>query len=294
MNADGPVYFSNKRMLEHLPGMKMVGVGLLYRAVKEGETLPERDFWQEYTWHTLDPQDARGDYTAEAILADYHFARGRDYLAAGAAEDGIAEFKRALGIGGENKESLNNVASACAEYGQMDVAERYFLRALELDPEYRLALVNVGKLCMQQGQYERALARFRQYLEESAGNPEVNWLTIECLKRLGRVNDALGRLEMLAEVAPSDERVWREMGLLYLNEKGDFDTARHMFARSIELNPDQPELSMIVARPQDAAAFRPDMPGVSPQLPGSVPALPDIMPSLPQAPVPQLPFIPEP
>jgi len=169
------------------------------------------------------------------------------------------------------------------------------LRALELDPEYRLALVNVGKLCMQQGQYERALARFRQYLEESAGNPEVNWLTIECLKRLGRVDDALGRLEMLAEVAPSDERVWREMGLLYLNEKGDLDTARHMFARSLEINPDQPELSMLVDQPQDPLQqFRPDIPGVSPQLPGSVPALPDIMPYLPQAPVPELRFVPAP
>jgi hypothetical protein len=71
----------------------------------------------DYEWHSLDTEEARGELTAEMVLSDYHFARGRDLLEAGQEEAGIGQFDLALDIGGENKESLNNVGSAAAEGG---------------------------------------------------------------------------------------------------------------------------------------------------------------------------------
>jgi len=99
---------------------------------------------------------------------------------------------------------------------------------------------------------------------------------------------------MGSQIATSGDKVVQETGIYISTIWGNFDTARHMFARSLKINPDQPELNMLVDRPQDAMEFRPDMPGAIPQLPSSTPVLPDIVPSLPQAPVPQLPFVPEP
>ena len=143
----------------------------------------------------------------------------------------------------------------------------------------------MGKLCMQMGRWEQAAARFNRLLESVPRDHEANWLMVRCLKNMGRVDDAVGRLEMLAEIAPNDDKVWREMGMIYLNEKGDMDTAREMFARSLSLNPDQPELTFLIGQLQYPQQSRPQLPGFTPPMPGAeLPLLPDVRPMLPQIP----------
>jgi len=239
-----------------------------------------RDFWKEYSWHTLDEADTRGDLTAEFVLADYNFGRGRYYLARGEIDEGLKAFEKSLKIAGTNKETLSNLASACAEHGQYDSAAQYYTRALELDPDYEIALRNLGKLCMQTQKYDQALERLEDLVEKLPSDYEANWIMSRCLKNLGRVDDALAQLQKLSEIAPESDDVFREMGMIYFNEKRDIETARTMFARSLSLNSNQPELAILMTQ-QPHRMQPPRMPGLLPPMPEpALPQLPEI-PTLP-------------
>jgi len=77
----------------------------------------------------------------------------------------------------------------------------------------------------------------------------------------------------------SDE-IFREMGMIYFNEKQDMVTARTMFARSLSLNPNQPGIAMLMTQ-QPHRMEVPPMPGLL--LPMPEPALPQLpeIPTLP-------------
>ena len=279
-HSDRPVYFSKKRPLSKLPGRDMMNAGLLYRVVQEGEEVVLKDYWKEYTWHTLDEADTRGDLTAEFVLADYNFGRGREHLAKGDIDEGLKEFEKTLSIVGEGKETFNNLASSCAEHGQYDAAANYYTRALELDPDYEIALRNLGKLCMQMEKYDQALERVERLVEKLPKDYEANWIMARCLKSLGRVDDALAQLQKLAEIAPESDQVFREMGMIYLNEKRDIQTARRMFAKSLSLNANQPELAILMTQ-QPRRMEGPQMPSLLPPMPEpALPQLPEV-PTLP-------------
>jgi tetratricopeptide (TPR) repeat protein len=101
------------------------------------------------------------------------------------------------------------------------------------------------------------------------------------LEKLGKPDEALEKLQILAQIAPKDDKVFRELGMILLNQKGDRQGASRMFARSLALNPNQPELTML-ARQQNAKVGASDNPmeGLAP--PGV--QLPDLGPKLPEIP----------
>jgi hypothetical protein len=84
-------------------------------------------------------------------------------------------------------------------------------------------------------------------------------------------------LQKLSEIAPESDEIFREMGMIYFNEKQDMETARRMFARSLSLNPNQPGIAMLMTQ-QPQRVEGPQMPG--------------LFPAIPEAPLPQLPEVP--
>ena len=289
-NTDRPVYFTKKRAFPALPGATLANRGLVYRVVRPGEELAGRDYWSEYVWHTLDPNDTRGEFTAELVLGDYHYALGRHLLESGEADKGLEHLARSLDITGETKEGLNNIASACAEHGQRGAAEEYYARALDLDREYVLALANLAKLRLQDGRPNEALPLGKRLLRISPGNPEAHRMVADCYTRIGLVDAALAQLHDLSRISPRDPKVFRDMGMLVLNHKNDPDAARALFGRSLELNPNQPDLVALASQPSAA------LPPLAPSSPWDRAATnPDIpLPSLPGPHMPQLPSLPQP
>jgi len=138
---------------------------------------------------------------------------------------------------------------------------------------------------MQTEQYEKALKLLERLVKKLPRDYEGHWLIAQCLKNLGRVDDALARLQELAEIAPQSDEVYREMGMIYLNQKRDRENARRMFARSLSLNPKQPDLAMLMTQQQGGIEAPAGMPELVPPMPG-------VPPALPQPPFPQIPGIP--
>ena len=283
-NTARPVYFTKKRDIEKPPGAKMVNYGLVYRVLRAGEELPAGPAWQEYEWHTLDRIDTRGELTAELIVADYHFARGRELLERGRGEEGLADFECAVAIAGEAKETLNNLGSACADHGQFDAAEQFFVRALAIDEDYVLSTGNLAKLRLRLDRPQEALPLCKRLVRLEPRNPEGYKMATDCLVRLGRIDQALNQLEELTKLTPEDPKVFREMGMLLLNYKNDLETAQRYFAQSLRLDPDQPDLVMLVNQSTEPRAALPtawDAKGLP------IPAPPIPLPKLPTIPQPQ-------
>ncbi len=220
----------------------------------------------------------------------------------------MAAFDTALRIGEDGKETLNNLGSVCAEYGQLGAAERYYMQALETDPEYGTSLRNLGKVYVQTGRYREALPLFERLLKKDPLEPEANWLAFTCLKGQGRIDEAIAQLGRM-DTFPGDyrgakspaspgftpsgvisrdkARIYRELGMIYLNEKRQPAMAQRYFMRSLSIDPEQPELQKVIAQLQS---------GTGPETGSNAPLMPeDLMPGLPGMPPPvPTPQVPQP
>lgn len=141
-----PLYMSVPPKLPQGVDARIVQAGLLYRLLRPGETMEERDYWAEYAWHSLNPGDARGDYTAELILYEIALAKGKERLRAGDTDAGLRFLEEALGHYGRDPVVLNNIGVICAKAGLYDAAETYFRDTLRLHPGQAAALRNLELL----------------------------------------------------------------------------------------------------------------------------------------------------
>ncbi|MCX5769254.1 MAG: DUF2723 domain-containing protein [Candidatus Hydrogenedentes bacterium] len=293
--GDRPVYFTRKRNLGGKSGAVMENAGLIYIARRPGESLEKRDFWSDYTWHTLDPHATRAEYTAEAVVSDYYFFHARAEFKKNHSEQGLRDLQVSLELAGKNKEALNNIGSACAEYGQLDPAADYFQQALELDPDYTLALENCAKVFMQKKEFAKALPILKRVVAIEPEKPANHWMMAQCQKETGAIEEALSTFIHLADMTPNDARVYREIGMRYLNNANQPELARRYFTKSLQLNPDQPDLMQMLADNRGLTAS-PSMPE-----PPNTPSLPDIpVPQVgngniapPTPPVPKTPSLPD-
>ncbi|HPO11875.1 MAG TPA: DUF2723 domain-containing protein [Candidatus Hydrogenedentes bacterium] len=157
-HTDRPVYFNEPPELPEESGIQFVQRGLVYQAVRAEETLPARDYWDEYRWHTLSERDIRGDNTAELIFAEVNMAQGKDYIAQGKEDDGLRLLYRATEIYGPDAALLNNAGTICARAGLYYNAHGFFAQALQADPHCETArrnLERVDALMREYGSYNR-------------------------------------------------------------------------------------------------------------------------------------------
>ena len=80
------------------------------------------------------------------------------------------EWRRALGLNGEHKAALYNLAVVLAMTGDARGAEEFYGKLLGLEPEHRDALYNLGNLKSRQGEHEAARALYRRLIDVDAEN----------------------------------------------------------------------------------------------------------------------------
>ena len=176
------IYTTTKRAI---PGVPAVNAGLLYRYAGPGVAFDQPPTWPAYRWHSLNAADAPGDWTAELILFDYHFARGRTLLDAGDTEQGLEEFDAAARVARLEKDCLNNLGSAAAEYGHLDAAISYLSAACTLDPEFLLGQRNLGRAYLKAGRFDEAIAQFDAILAREPGDQATLTLKRACETKQG-------------------------------------------------------------------------------------------------------------
>jgi len=174
LNSGRPVYSTAQR---RGAGIRAYNEGLLFRYAPAGTPVEPDSPWDRYTWRTVDESAFDDDWSAEVILSEYQFARGRAEFDAGRRAAGLNAFERAAAIAHENKDTLNNIGCAAAGYGLYDDARRYFEQACALDPEFHMARLNLGRAYMKQGGYARAKEQFDRVLAAAPDNAAAKALS---------------------------------------------------------------------------------------------------------------------
>jgi tetratricopeptide (TPR) repeat protein len=205
-----PVYYTTKRR-PPVSTASLVPAGLLYHLLPNHfEFEPPNPAIMDRYRNLSDPTVL--DLGAAHILCNRLFFKGLHALQQRRIDDALAEFRKCSEMGEGLKEVFNNLGSALAEHGQPAEALSYFEEAARLDRHYVMPRWNL----------------FRVY------------------QRLQRYDDAREMLENLIELTPEDHRPHREMGLLLAGPLASPQEALPYWQRSLELNPNQPDLRAAV------------------------------------------------
>ena len=152
--------------------------GLLYTYHPKDSTPPpaQNNFWDTYTWHTLNPDDTHGDWTAEVILYEYRIARARYLLNQDRFDEAMPLINEAAQLVHGNKESLYNLGLVLARENHLEEAKALFIQALQEDKQYVAALYNLALCYHKQGLSELALKYCNRLIDQEPDNPRFHQL----------------------------------------------------------------------------------------------------------------------
>lgn len=200
-----PVYHTAGISNAAYHGVKMVNRGIVQQMLFADEPATERDYWSTYTWRNsrggIRPPDPASDstdnipddFTAENIVAEYHFARARDLMACDEREQAARELECAISIADRHIPLLNNYGIYSGENGLIELAERCFRGVLDSDPRDQKALRNLGVVLGMKQDYAGARDAFQRLVDvhESKHGPD-HFVVAGSLTNLGSAHLALG------------------------------------------------------------------------------------------------------
>jgi tetratricopeptide (TPR) repeat protein len=106
-----------------------------------------------------------------------HFLVGWANRRLGRWEEGREAFEKALALGAEGVDSLNELSICLLELGRLDEARKALERALRLEPENVKVIVNLGALAVRQDRPREAAGFFRAALDIEPEDPAAKaWL----------------------------------------------------------------------------------------------------------------------
>lgn len=110
---------------------------------------------------------------AVELLSDAHFELGRIDAAKGDLSAAMARFEKALSINPNNEAVLQGQVQIFAGQKRYDEAGKVVERLLRLNPGSAGLLLSYGDLLFESGKQSLARARWRQALEQGAGDPQI-------------------------------------------------------------------------------------------------------------------------
>jgi tetratricopeptide (TPR) repeat protein len=273
-----------------MSGFELRTVGLLFEAVRSRAELENEEYheevWNRYRWRPETFDERHRDFSADMILADYHYARGRRELLFGRKSTALLELKKAEEYGFGIKEIHNNLGGALAEAGEPRAALGFLRHAIEVDPQYDLAILNVANCYFALGLYADGLPWFELALKLRPRNPLFELGRARGHKDRGELN--LARLLYLGLLwqAPRDEALKEEVRDFLTKTWGERGLKEMAFLENETRAPEKPSEEPASAEVEDllddfpypgvpthpsprghSGSMRPGRPGVLPRGP---------------------------
>ena len=126
-------------------------------------------------------------------------------------DEALAEYRTAISLDPRSVDALNGIARILIERGQFDEARHQLKRALEFDADNALTYASLATLSVKTGDFAGGLAYAARGLELNPGLYLCDLRAAQALRGLGRFDEAVGRLQRLAELAPGDALVKQEL-----------------------------------------------------------------------------------
>jgi tetratricopeptide (TPR) repeat protein len=127
-------------------------------------------------------------------------ALGASYDQLKRPKDAIAAYRRAADLEPGDLHTVDALAEALLNDGQLDEALKQFRNLLEADPENASALVHISEIQRRQGKYEDALATARKVRKLDPGNLEAGYNEGLLLDVLGRYDEAAQTYEKMVDL----------------------------------------------------------------------------------------------
>jgi tetratricopeptide (TPR) repeat protein len=208
-----PVYFTVKEALQS-PRFELVTAGLIFEARPRGEA-PDAavldELWSSYEWHAGTFEERCRDYTADMILADYHYARGRHEILFQRKAEALESFRRAAAHAWGVKEVLNNLGGHLAENGLADEAIPYLLAAWEVEPGYAVAGRNLAIAYRGADRYAEGLPWFLHAIENHPKDGVMLLAAARGARARGQIADAIAYYLRLERLGPKDPALYEEI-----------------------------------------------------------------------------------
>lgn len=204
--ARRPVYYTSKTRppVEHAA---FVPAGIVYHLLPDGMTFSGDGLLATCVYrNSAEPTVL--DHGAANILAEYEFFRGVAALGARNAPKARQHFATSWAYGDGIKELANNIGSALAEQRLESDAVPYFRSAAALDRMYVVPRWNLVRLHKSRSQWR----------------------------------DASVVLLEIIRATPDDPSAYRELGFLRWRHLGDAHGAVEVWERSLQLDPNQPQV----------------------------------------------------
>ena len=181
---------------------------------------------------------------AEALNADDYFLQndlGLTFYYKGKPDLAIDRYKKALALKKDYSPARNNLGNAYAEKREWDKAiEQYKMVAEDLiygTPQYPLS--NLGYAYYEKKDYRLSEKYFLEALDVKNDFSAALYGLGKTYLAMGRVTDAVTRLERAAQIAPDAPRVHFELGKAYTMNR-EYKKAYDAYQEVVKLDPNSP------------------------------------------------------
>ena len=170
------------------------------------------------------PTDVNGDGQQQGLreIANDISALGRDLLQAGRVKSAEVQFKKALGLVGDDVNAALGLGHCLHQLGRYAEALVLYDRLIRIAPQSAPAWNNRGNTLLELSRHADAADSFYRVLEINPALHDARVALASCLQALGQVDLALAACDMVLKAAPDHaEAHWNRSLLLLL--KGDYD-----------------------------------------------------------------------
>ena len=134
--------------------------------------------------------------------AESYFKLGNELRAAGAIDQAIARYTRAVALEPEHAEANNNLGAVLAARGDLEGAVVSFRRAVEVNPEFGGAHLNLGKALLAMGDLEGAVDHCREAVRLAPELAQAHLALGAALRLRGDAEAGLAEMRTAARLDP--------------------------------------------------------------------------------------------
>jgi tetratricopeptide (TPR) repeat protein len=250
-NQDRPIFFTERRDMTDLGGFLLVPEGLVFRIIREADSPKyqqkvSEEYWKRYRFRNFGDARAARDFSADMIIINYHYMRAQSYFQEGKTNQAIEELEKlkkpAESYGGIS----NNVGNMLAERGFLKEALSFYEKALYYDPDFLLATQNMAKAYLRMQDYKNCLKYLNRALQIKPNDFDTRIVFAQMYLGQKDFDNAIMELENLTIQFPHHFLPYRILGYIHLKDKKDANKAFQLFQKSLELNPNQPDLNSLL------------------------------------------------
>ncbi len=183
------------------------------------------------------PQDVRLDL----------IKAGNASLAAGANEEAIVKFTKAIQLNAEDEDAHFNLGIALTRTGKPLEAKKHYEKALEIVPDYEEVHNNLGNLLLVEGKTDEAIVHFLKVISSNPDNSNGHNNYGTALARVGKIPEAILSFSKAISLQNNhfDARV--NLANAYLSQKRSEEALQELGV-VLKMNPNFPPALKALAR----------------------------------------------